>query len=247
MLIRTYQPNDFSYEGDEINWGIPFIQYAAKMGWSEAIITPPPGPVTDSLSDVKETRMRVAKMLTHASGRNYDFKDSIQFMLDTHLSHGKTAQTVEGFGMNDTLTRAEAVAFIMNLKSKLDVLYASPFKEQKYDPATANLSPAENMVLEVQKPHYDGMIKFSDVTFDPLQVGYKKISAPNYTISGKALNGLGNSLTIKVARKQANGFIEDKTYDIKIKEDGSFEQMVNFPEKGLYRITMEAQRISITK
>jgi hypothetical protein len=161
-------------------------------------------------------------------------------LLDTGLSNGKSEKTVEGFDSNGTLTRAEAVTFILNLKSKLDMLYPSPIIEQKYDPATANLRPAESMVLDIRKPGDDGMIKFSDVTFDSILAGYNRISSPNYTISGKALNGLGDNLTIKVGRKEADGFVEFQKNYVPIREDGKFELELKFPDKGLYLITVEA-------
>lgn len=96
--------------------------------WGKLSQTPEP--------EIFMPRKYAAKLIANASGRNYDFDDSIQYLLDSGLSEGKTDPTVPGFRGDDLLTRAEAVTFIQHVRSKLDSLYPSSESIHEYDPAT---------------------------------------------------------------------------------------------------------------
>jgi hypothetical protein len=110
MLIRAYKPSDFTMNEDT-SWDWPYQQYAYENGWIKLgwTIGDPP------LHSEVMTRGEVAKILTNVSGRNYNLKDSIQFLLDSGLSQGKEGRSIRGYHKDDTLTRAEAVTFIQNL------------------------------------------------------------------------------------------------------------------------------------
>nr|WP_275983771.1 S-layer homology domain-containing protein [Paenibacillus hamazuiensis] len=124
MLIRAYEPDDLHPESykNEPDWALPYLQYGSRKRW-DVTWAAPQSPIT---------RGDVARIVANASGKNYSVDDSVQYLLDTGLSDGKTAKTVEGFQKNDTLTRTEAVAFVQRLKSSLKELQSSPADEQKY-------------------------------------------------------------------------------------------------------------------
>lgn len=124
MLIRAYQPSDFSLASykDESDWSLPYKQYAYKKRWEVIDWNP------------LMTRGEVAQVIANANGKNYNVDDSIQYLLDTGLSDGKTSKTIEGFKKDAKLTRTEALAFIQRLKESLNVLQDNAFDLQKYVP-----------------------------------------------------------------------------------------------------------------
>ncbi|MCM3271034.1 S-layer homology domain-containing protein [Paenibacillus elgii] len=154
MLIRAYKPKGFSEQSSDNDWRTPYIQYGFKMGWGASYITPPASKLSSfPKPEFPEPRMYVAKLITNASGRSYGFDDSIRFLLDSGLSNGKTDNTVSGFQGNELLTPAEAVTFIKNVKSKLEMLYPAPERrETAYDLKTLTLSPFEAFPLNVEQP-----------------------------------------------------------------------------------------------
>lgn len=65
---------------------------------------------------------------------------SVQYLLDAGLSQGKTAATVEGYRAAEPLSRAEAVQFIMNLRSKVTELKAAQASAVKDKAREASVS-----------------------------------------------------------------------------------------------------------
>lgn len=63
-------------------------------------------------------RQAVAEIIAGANGSAKLGSEAIQFLLDKGYSQGKTANSVEGYRGQDSLTRAEAVQFIRNVKEK---------------------------------------------------------------------------------------------------------------------------------
>ncbi|MDI4649190.1 S-layer homology domain-containing protein [Cohnella hashimotonis] len=61
-------------------------------------------------------RVTAAEILTAALGLHYDGENAIRYLLGNRLASGKTAPTVQGFRGEDTVTRAEALQWIRNLK-----------------------------------------------------------------------------------------------------------------------------------
>jgi hypothetical protein len=61
--------------------------------------------------------MRIAEIVAAVNGISKSGSEAIQYLLDAGYSQGKTAATIEGYHGEEPVTRAEAVAFIMNLKA----------------------------------------------------------------------------------------------------------------------------------
>ncbi|PAF31152.1 S-layer homology domain-containing protein [Paenibacillus sp. 7516] len=75
------------------------------------------------------TRSEVAQIVAGLGGKNYASDDeAIQYLLNMGYSSGKTAPTVEGYEGETSLTRAEAVVFLQNLKNKGLELWSRPQK-----------------------------------------------------------------------------------------------------------------------
>ncbi|HWO75032.1 MAG TPA: S-layer homology domain-containing protein [Bacillus sp. (in: firmicutes)] len=92
------------------HWAENFYQYAKKMGY------PVLGLTNQGLRDKPVTREKVAEIITATQGVNYSKSDAIKYLIGNNLSTGKTSATVEGFDGKGTLTRAQAVRFIKNMK-----------------------------------------------------------------------------------------------------------------------------------
>ncbi|WP_010502663.1 S-layer homology domain-containing protein [Paenibacillus elgii] len=103
MLIRAYQPSDLKFSDDSAGWAAPYLNYWTKLGWEAGANT--------ALS-----RGEVAQILSHAAGKNYTIDDSVNYVLDTGIAQGKEDKSFEGFKKDDSVNRAEAVAFIERLK-----------------------------------------------------------------------------------------------------------------------------------
>lgn len=154
MLIRAYQPKDFSVAAyTNKDWALPYVDYSKKMGWNIAM--------TASTVDLDSsyyrpvaappiTRGFVARIIANATGKNYSEDDSIQYLLDTGLSDGKTGKSVVGFSKDDTLTRTEALTFIQRLKSVDSNLKSSPTAIENYKSTTQSINEVVNLTSNTQ-------------------------------------------------------------------------------------------------
>ncbi|MBD0384848.1 S-layer homology domain-containing protein [Paenibacillus sedimenti] len=77
------------------------------------------GAADNKLLEQPVNRGQVAMMIAGAFGKNYDVGGAITFLFDSGLSEGRSSKTIEGYEQNGILTRAEAVAFLKNIKSKV--------------------------------------------------------------------------------------------------------------------------------
>jgi Domain of unknown function (DUF5050)/S-layer homology domain len=91
-------------------WSDAYYAIAAKNGY------PVKGADNVGAKETEITRLAVAEIIAAADGKKASGNAAIQFLLDSGYSNGKTAATVEGYAGNDTLTRAEAIQFIKNVK-----------------------------------------------------------------------------------------------------------------------------------
>ncbi|MFB6367453.1 S-layer homology domain-containing protein [Paenibacillus elgii] len=236
MLIRAYKLKGFSEQSNDSDWRTPYIQYGFKMGWGASYITPPASKLSSfPKSEISEPRMYVAKLITNANGREYNFEDSIRFLLDSGLSKGKIDNTVEGFQGNDLLTRAEAVTFIKNVKSKLDMLYPAPVRETAYDPKTLTLRPFEAFPLIVLQPDKYG--PFSHISLTTPSSGYNLIHDSSYTISGTVQKAVGEELITTVEYWDQGEFISEKSLKTPITK-GDFKTTIELPRPGVFRIVI---------
>ncbi|WP_442600475.1 S-layer homology domain-containing protein [Paenibacillus sp. KN14-4R] len=234
MLVRAYVNKNQLPTVDGDYWGAPYIKFAFDMGWGGSIINPPSANyLTGANYDIVETRNYVAKLITNANGRNYNFDDSIRFLLDSGLSKGKTAPTVEGYQGQDSLTRAESVTFIKNLKEKLDLLYPSYDSEHSYDQKTLKMSPFEVFPLEVQVPTPES--RYSRLVLKSPTGGYSRTTAPNYKIEGSVSPAVGSSLLLTIEQWDKGFFKQVTSIQAKIQQD-RISELLTFPNEGIYRV-----------
>lgn len=113
--------------------------------------------VNSRIKDVKLrnkviNRAEVAQIVAGLSGRNYaKNEDAILYLLNMGYSTGKTSATVEGYGGKENLTRAEAVAFLKNLKEQGYELWPRPNKPTPVTDNERNGGLPENTVKAVYK------------------------------------------------------------------------------------------------
>lgn len=110
LLFRVYDVK-LSPEQTDTHWSHSAYQYAYKLQY----------PVTkesEGKQDESINRGRVAEIIAGADGLNYVGNDAIQYVLAKGYSSGKTARSIEGYQGRDSLTRAEALQFLLNMKSK---------------------------------------------------------------------------------------------------------------------------------
>jgi hypothetical protein len=239
MLVRAYNPVGLVASN---NWADSYLEYEGKMNWYFTV-TPPPfiGHPSMGMDEIHTTRWKAAELITSANGRNYSAKDSIQFLLDKGLANGKTSSSIEGFKMDDDVTRAEAVTLIKNVKSKLDMLYERPFEERIYDPSTLNQSPAEIWKLAVKQDLDPSSNTYSVVSFDSPTKGYEKVSQEKFHLQGKVQKELGDSLMIKIAKQTDRGFVEIQTEKAALDHLVVSQDLALSKGKGLYQIEVYSQ------
>jgi len=94
------------------HWADPYYRFADKMNY------PTNGLNHLDLRNSKISRVRVAELVSSTQGVHYNGDNAIKYLLVNGLAKGKSSSTVEGFGGSDLLTRAEAIAFIQNVKQE---------------------------------------------------------------------------------------------------------------------------------
>jgi len=114
MLVRAYQEEIKvpAPSGSE-KWFDPYYTIAYGLEWPVYHFTSGP-----------YNRGQVANLIASMAGKDLSNDESIQYLLDQGLAKGKTSNTIAGFGARDSLTRAEAVTFIKNVKDKRPSLTA---------------------------------------------------------------------------------------------------------------------------
>lgn len=71
-------------------------------------------------------RGKVAELIAAAQGQRLSQNEAIQYLLDRNLSRGRTSATVAGYDAEGTLTRAEALSFIRNMRAQHVILKEVP-------------------------------------------------------------------------------------------------------------------------
>jgi hypothetical protein len=113
MFVRAIAPNDLAgAEGDA--WASTIGKYVKTRGW------------TSRLLSRNFTRYEVAQVISAAEGTTCDQYASVQMLLDSGLSHGKTDASLAGYNGDDLLTRAEALTFIKNAATIITSLKDKP-------------------------------------------------------------------------------------------------------------------------
>ncbi|WP_172195200.1 S-layer homology domain-containing protein [Saccharibacillus qingshengii] len=99
MLIRAY--GDVPDTTNPPYWSSKYYTKAKSLNY----------PVSTQRTAVI-TRTKVAEIVAGTQGKNYSGTNAIKYMLANGLASGKSGSTVAGYQGSDSLTRAEAVAFI---------------------------------------------------------------------------------------------------------------------------------------
>lgn len=126
MLVSTFDASQKPESGDK--WYSGYYTYAKQKNWDLMSNNKP------SAKTAVINRQKVAELVSSAQGLNYKGDQAIQYLLGSELSNGKTNNTIDGYEGADSLTRAEAIQFLMNLKNKgMTELKDQP--TEKSDPA----------------------------------------------------------------------------------------------------------------
>lgn len=120
MLLKAYKLSFEKSSGE--SWDTPYLQYAHSNEWSLVSNTNEP-----------IDRGQVATLIANAAGKNFDEFDAIHFLLDEGFSNGKSDRSITGYKRHDLLSRAEAIAFIKGVRSKLDKLISAPITRESYE------------------------------------------------------------------------------------------------------------------
>jgi len=102
LLVRAY--GGATLKENEQHWSDPYYRVALDHNL----------PVSSNRTATL-TRQSVANIIVGTQGVNFTGDDAVQYMLAKGLTKGKTDATIEGYKGTDTLTRAEAIAFIKNV------------------------------------------------------------------------------------------------------------------------------------
>lgn len=124
MLLRAFPVTNTGYAESLTPWYGAYFTYAAGQNW----------PVEPALANEPYLRGEAARLIAATQGQQLEMDKSIEYLLRHELAQGKTASTVDGFGKNDTLTRAESLQFIRNLVSKQLTLSMAPAISHKIAP-----------------------------------------------------------------------------------------------------------------
>ncbi|MDF2724139.1 MAG: copper amine oxidase [Paenibacillus sp.] len=116
MLLRAYVGSTIGAAGAGSPWYAPYYAFASEMRW----------PVESSRANAAFKRGQVARLIAASQGQDLNVNDAVAYLLTNGLAQGKTSNTPAGFGSEDTLTRAEAVQFIRNLKGTAQFITGLP-------------------------------------------------------------------------------------------------------------------------
>lgn len=108
MLLRAYPEIQLGEKGLDEAWHEPYYRLARELKW----------PIYGIPSDVI-TRGRAAQLMVEILGQSLAKVEAAQILLDKGIAQGKKGAGVDGFAVNDALTRAEAQTFLYKLKQQL--------------------------------------------------------------------------------------------------------------------------------
>lgn len=146
MFYRAYQTELELPTDEATNWKQPYEQLAWLQDWD----------ITSSQTAL--SRGDLAQFIYSVLEQNHVLETTaIKFMLAQNYSNGLTSATVEGYGADSLLNRAQAVAFIQNIKVKVPKL--STYVQQQQEPELDNKQPAE----QVEKVAYVHEAKLNDI------------------------------------------------------------------------------------
>ncbi|WP_166244926.1 S-layer homology domain-containing protein [Paenibacillus turpanensis] len=168
MLIKAYQPDGLQKPEEERHWSDQYYNFAVQYNY------PVEGKSGSAPKDQAIKRVKVAELLAGANGVNYSGDLAIRYVITEQISLGKVhgELSIESFKGGDTLTRAEAVQFIRNMKEKVETL--------QFRPTTP--SPEEDL-LEIRENEL--------IVIDSIEKQLEKEVLPSYAGYTLSNNGSG--------------------------------------------------------
>jgi hypothetical protein len=145
MLINANHPSLYFPTPPIHHWADSFYNYAHEMNY----------PVNDNSRDQPITRTHVAELISATKGVNLTGDEAIKYLLVNGLAKGKEgAPSVENYHGSDTLTRAEAVAFIQNvLEDGKDLTQSTnPLPSSTNDQETQPINQTSNQTSVIKQP-----------------------------------------------------------------------------------------------
>lgn len=129
---KTFRPNGDVTEAEFLAFVLRALKSdstgasLAEIGhWSDSLYAigkkyslPLNGYSDQKLRETKITRQQVAEIIAAVDGQHLYGDNAINYLLQKNYSSGKTSATLEGYKGNDTITRAEAIKFLLNLLQK---------------------------------------------------------------------------------------------------------------------------------
>lgn len=226
MLLKSYNV-ELTKQAQGEAWDSPFLNYALENNWTL---------VTDTNKPI--TRGQVAKLLTNAAGKNFNVNDSIHFLLVEGLSNGKTERSIDGYKGDDLLSRAEAIAFIKNVKANLEQLSACPKEENQYVPYSSdNFFPFtwDTKPLEIKALYEKRNLKveetFSDLTGDiPIYIEVDDVPF--------------GSTKARLSIKLLDGNIRNFDYTARVEDIKTAQELLNTITKGLNNTYNKGQNLT---
>ncbi|TXK71830.1 S-layer homology domain-containing protein [Paenibacillus sp. N3.4] len=180
MLLKAYKAKIETPSNNDA-WDTYYLKYAEEHNWRI---------IGDSQKVVD--RGQIAKLLTNAAGKNLNLMDSIHYLLDAGLSNGKTERSIVGYRQNDSLTRAESLAFIKNILNKLDILKAAPKNLEKYENPNSDIVPVtEGRIVS---------LKDVEPTNKSYKIGFRKELKPfevDHSTYQPSINDLSGALGVE--------------------------------------------------
>lgn len=106
LVFRAHPDLDVPARKPGDPWYAGYYAAAGNLGW----------PVADPEARARYTRGDAARIIAASRGQLLSMEEAVLYLLENGLSHGKTDATLEGYKPADSLTRAEALAFLYNIK-----------------------------------------------------------------------------------------------------------------------------------
>ncbi|MDX8367185.1 S-layer homology domain-containing protein [Cytobacillus sp. IB215665] len=109
MLILSYVSESELSANSNGHWADKYYDYSKSLNY------PANGISKIDVRDKAVNREKVAELITSSQGVNYLKDNAITYLLGNDLAKGRTSKTIVGYDGNSTLTRAQAVQFVLNL------------------------------------------------------------------------------------------------------------------------------------
>ncbi|MGW8444238.1 hypothetical protein ACWGXJ_25335 [Paenibacillus sp. S33] len=123
MLLRTYKVDDESYSSKKKNH---WAEGAYKVATVRNLLLFSASPGKSDFRDKPINRYRAARLIASADGVNFDFSNTVKYVLAHDYIRGTEGNQSWMFGSNDIVTRGQAEVILMQLQSRMKQLVGVP-------------------------------------------------------------------------------------------------------------------------